>query len=326
MSWTLSTDDAQRSQSARLGSTLFHPNDIYSRLRSFKNHLNALGRASDHLFFVKVDVQACYDTIPQGRVLSLVEDLAREEEYRIGRYAEIRPSETMQRNGAVQALGNPFRRFRDHARAAYDFSAFSSTVEHDLAVGKSDRAFIECGVPKTQRKEALLDLFEDHLRRNLVRIGKKVYRQKAGIPQGSALSSLLCNFFYGDFERTCLDFLSPTESLLLRMTDDFLLVTLNREHAHRFLDMMHRGIPDYGITVKPSKSLANIPVRIDATTVPHHADRSLFPFCGNLINTKTLEISKDRMKSNGVGESSPVELIVLMLLIWLIFTQLFVIA
>jgi telomerase reverse transcriptase len=33
-----------------------------------------------------------------------------------------------------------------------------------------------------------------------VQIGSEFYKQRVGIPQGSVLSTILCNFFYGDLE------------------------------------------------------------------------------------------------------------------------------
>lgn len=62
-----------------------------------------------------------------------------------------------------------------------------------------------------------------------------------GIPQGSVLSTVLCNIFYADLERKKLPFLLDEEGLLLRLIDDFLFITMNREHAKSFLEQMHRG-------------------------------------------------------------------------------------
>ena len=150
--------------------------------------------------------------------------------------------------------------------------------------------------------KGLLDLLQEHIQRNLVKVGKKIYRQKDGIPQGSVLSSILCNFFYGDFETSRLGFLSASESILLRLIDDFLLITTNRDHAERFLQVMHTGDADYGISVNPAKSLTNLAGTIDRLTPPKLCGSRSFPFCGALIRTDTLEISKDRARRKDGGE------------------------
>lgn len=72
-------------------------------------------------------------------------------------------------------------------------------------------------------------------------MGKTFYRQKVGIPQGSVLSTVLCNMFYAHLEKKKLPFLNDTEGLLLRLIDDFLFITMNKAHAIQFLQLMHDG-------------------------------------------------------------------------------------
>ena len=74
-------------------------------------------------------------------------------------------------------------------------------------------------------------------------MGKQFYRQKVGIPQGSVLSTVLCNIFYADLEKKKLPFLLDEEGLLLRLIDDFLFISMNRDHAKSFLEHMHQGNP-----------------------------------------------------------------------------------
>lgn len=57
----------------------------------------------------------------------------------------------------------------------------------------------------------MLELIEDHVRNNLIKVGKGLYRQVVGIPQGSVLSTLLCSLFYGRFEAECLAELNLNE-------------------------------------------------------------------------------------------------------------------
>jgi telomerase reverse transcriptase len=77
------------------------------------------------------------------------------------------------------------------------------------------------------------------------KMGKQFYRQKVGIPQGSVLSTILCNIFYADLEKKKLPFLMDDDGLLLRLIDDFLFISMNREHAKSFLEHMHQGSFSY---------------------------------------------------------------------------------
>jgi telomerase reverse transcriptase len=49
-------------QSAKLGSALFSVGELHDRLRKFKRGL--VSPDNQQLYFVKVDVQTCFDTIP----------------------------------------------------------------------------------------------------------------------------------------------------------------------------------------------------------------------------------------------------------------------
>src|SRR5437016_3414928 len=72
-------------------------------------------------------------------------------------------------------------------------------------------------------------------------MGKTFYRQKVGIPQGSVVSTVLCNMFYAHLEKKKLPFLQDADGLLLRLIDDFLFITMNRDHAKQFLQLMNDG-------------------------------------------------------------------------------------
>lgn len=49
-------------------------------------------------------------------------------------------------------------------------------------------------------RNSIINSLTKHLNNNLILYGNKYYIQKKGIPQGSILSSLLCNIYYGTIE------------------------------------------------------------------------------------------------------------------------------
>lgn len=228
--------------------------------------------------------------------------LDEEDLYRICRHAEIKNNGAYRSGTALLSAQKPARKFVALARAAADFSDFETTIEDGLASGKRNTVFIDTVLHALQRRKAILTLLEDHVEANMVKMGKKFYKQKAGIPQGSILSSLLCNLFYADLEREHLGFLRDDESLLLRLIDDFLLITTNEKHANRFLQMMHGGAEQYGVNVNPAKSVANFKAVINGIRIAHC--RTAFPYCGNLIDTRTLEITKDRDRRKKSGKDT----------------------
>lgn len=289
-------------QPEKLGSAMFSVQDMYPKLRDFRQKLLSCqpagtGRRSPKpLFFVKLDIKSCFDTIPQHKLLSLAEQLVSEDEYRVTKHAEIRPPEGC--SEADAGSRKPTRKFITKARDVTDFTSLLERVSEGAGATRKHTVFVDTAGQKKHNAQTLLDLLAEHVRMNLVKIGKKYYRQKNGIPQGSVLSSLLCNFFYGDLENEVLSFLrqsdpsDPHESLLLRLIDDFLLITTDRNRATRFLELMIAGQPDYGITVNAQKSLVNFPITINGSSIPRSTG-NLFPYCGSLIDTRTLEINRE---------------------------------
>ncbi|MCJ1286569.1 hypothetical protein MMC26_005915 [Xylographa opegraphella] len=281
-------------QPDRLGSALFSVGDLYPKLKAFRAQLLASKRGHECLYFVKVDVQSCFDTIPQRQVTAHIETLCSETEYRISRHAEIKPNNAHDYRSGIQLESKPRRKFVATARAGQDYKNFQEMINEKWGPVKKSTIFVDPVVQSLQEKDTLLDLLREHVEQNVVKIGKKFFRQKQGIPQGSVLSSLLCNFFYAEFEKECVDFLSTSDSLLLRLIDDFLLITTNHSHATRFAQIMHKGSEKYGVHVRADKSLTNFECIIDTTSLPRLDSGSGFPYCGTMIDTATLEITKDR--------------------------------
>lgn len=277
---------------------MFSVNDIYTKLKGFKAELG-----SDHpqLYFAKLDVHAAFDTIPQEAVVRLMACVPGQSQYSITKHAEVKPGERSV-HAANKTATKPIRRWHAIALGHAKSSVFSDRLETDLGKKKKNTVFVDSAVRKTHSSASLLYLLAQHVTQNLVKVGKKYYRQKTGIPQGSVLSSFLCNYFYADLEIHHLGFLGGPECLLLRLIDDFLLVTLDKSKAVRFVETMHRGLPDYGVQVNPKKTLVNFDMDIPEGKVNRVAKGEGFSYCGTLIDCRTLEITKDRDKGKNIGK------------------------
>lgn len=275
-----------------MGSSMFSPSEMYLKLKCFQDHLKKKGWLGQKLFFVKVDVQSCFDTIPQKKLLKVAEHIFTEDEYRIARHTEIKPPANQQ---VITNTKKPMKKFVARAELAEDFGRFEDHAKAEVESGrKKQTVFVDNVVHQFKGADTLLDLLEEHVQHNIIKIGEKFFRQKNGIPQGSVLSSILCNFFYGDLEKNKLPFTLDGDGLLLRLIDDFLFITLNRGNAEEFLKVMHQGHPEYGAFVSTDKTMVNFDMSLDGRKVNCLVGSSEFPYCGNVINTKTLDVRKDR--------------------------------
>ena len=292
-------DYASKKKPASIGSALLSVGEMYIRLKTFRNHLIEKKHIRKRLFFAKCDVRACFDTLPQRLGITVARTLMEEDEYKICRYAEMKASNSLTNGIDLQSQAKCVRKHVSRAKAVADFQHFGQSLKDGLARGKKNTVFVDGVLHYNYQRDKLLALLAEHVQNNVIKIGKKFYRQEAGIPQGSVLSNLLCNFVYARLETEYLDFLRRDESILLRLVDDFLLISTNEGHAKKFLHIMHAGIEDFGVQVNPTKSVVNFEAFFDSTQIPIAKEE--FPYCGNLINTKTLEITKDRQRRKDSG-------------------------
>ena len=291
-----------------LGSALFSVDDMFTRLQAFRSVLSTRGRRTTPLYFAKVDVKSCFDTIPQKRLLKMAESILSANEYHLTRYA--RAKLLGGNNSETPGFGaKPSWKFLTKATADQTSFELEKEIISETAAGRTRTAYVGGVIQRSQRRKAILDLLHEHVESNIVKLGNRLYRQKEGIPQGSIVSSLLCSYFYAELERSALGFFNDEDSLILRLIDDFLMITTDRNVAEKFMHTMHAGLPEFGVQVKADKSRANFDMKIDGLPVVRLPAVTDFPYCGNAINTVTLDLSKDaeRRKAVNVQDSVTVE-------------------
>jgi telomerase reverse transcriptase len=276
---------------------MFSVSDIYNRLKAFKETLSP---GHGKLYFAKADVKAAFDTIPQEAVIELMKSVPSQTKYTIMRHVEVKPGERAVIDDDKYS-SKAVRRWYASALSENENPAFTVRLEGDLAPKKKNTVFVDSAFRKTENTGELMSLLKEHVKQNLVKVGKKYYRQKVGIPQGSVLSSFLCNYFYADLESKHLGFLDSPDCLLLRLIDDFLLITLDQNKAVRFVNAMHGGFPEYGVTVNPAKTMVNFDMLYDGEPVRKYNHEKGFPYCGTAINCQTLDITKDRERDANIG-------------------------
>ncbi len=80
--------------------------------------------------------------------------------------------------------------------------------------------------------------------------------------------------------------------LMLRLVDDFILISTCRDTSLRFLKKIKFGIPDLGVKFNKDKTRVNYDCEILKLPACNKS-RDIFPWCGLLINTRTCEITLD---------------------------------
>ncbi|KAJ2742925.1 Telomerase reverse transcriptase [Coemansia sp. BCRC 34301] len=271
----------RRAQPQLVGSTVTNVNDIYTKLKAFKDseHIRPLlGKAT--LYMGKLDIQKAYDTIVQAKLLELLETQLPNEEYMVYKYWTLLPLFGRYRSSYLRQGGtsNDPVPFGDMARTQSKKSRLA-VFGNQLATAYLDT-------------DAIRQLVREHITTNMVRMRSGFWQQKKGIPQGSVLSTMLCNFFYGQLEREHLAALvDPTRTLMMRMVDDFIVISSDQSQVMAVLEYMHRGVAEYGCELNKAKTVANFEVTICSERISQTAGK--FPWCGLLFDERTLDVFAD---------------------------------
>ncbi|KAG8512384.1 Telomerase reverse transcriptase [Galemys pyrenaicus] len=279
-----------------LGASVLGLDGIYRAWRAFVLRVRRQ-QPAPRLWFVKVDMRGAYDALPQDKLEEVVARVIRPEEsiYCVRRYATVRSA----------ACRRMHRSFGCHVRAGQRvcvstladlqpyMRAFVQHLQETCALRNA--VVIEQSCSHNETGHSLFNFFLRFLRSHVLRIGHKSYVQRQGVPQGSVLSTLLCSLCYGDMEDKLFPGLQQ-DGLLLRLVDDFLLVTPHLARAKTFLRTLVRGVPEYGCVANLQKTVVNFPVGdgelggVAPLQLPAHC---LFPWCGLLLDTRTLEVHCD---------------------------------
>jgi hypothetical protein len=288
---------------------------FFIRYRRFLKHWKNQSEISQRkkLLFGSVDIRHCYDNINQTHLLKILDTILSRNDYIVEKYSVMHP-----RDGKSQVC----RRHKRIARPLEELVPFSVTARK-LAEEHRGSIFIDGVSTIAVSKQQVLSQVREHLTSHLVvakaRFGNRYFWQATGIPQGSILSSLLCNVYYGDVERRILqdyfrdgaeDDLNVVQDkdsldLLARMVDDFMLVTTENQNLETFFATMYQGDRSLGVEVNREKSKSSIDVKIknrDGRVETVKATKSsarLFPWCGLLFDTMTGEVRNDYSRFYG---------------------------
>ncbi|KAM8841254.1 telomerase reverse transcriptase isoform 2-T2 [Spinachia spinachia] len=287
-----------RSTPSLLGSTVWGMSDIHRVLGPL-----ATPQKHQHqpLYFVKVDVSGAYESLPHDKLIEVIDEALKpvqKECFIVRCYSKIWAD-------SHEGLKKSFVRQADFLKDSVGSINMKGFVMTQQKKGKVHHAvLVEQYFSSDLHGREALQFFSQMLTGSVVQFGKKTYRQSRGIPQGSVVSSLLCCLCYGHMENVLFKDITEKRGCLLRLMDDFLLITPNLHNAQTFLSVLLAGVPEYGLVVNPLKVVVNFPATRDAVSSPDVRvlpPHCLFPWCGLLLDTRSLDVSKDYSSYAGLS-------------------------
>ncbi|XP_077599649.1 telomerase reverse transcriptase isoform X2 [Stigmatopora nigra] len=281
-----------------LGCTVWGMTDIHKMLTPLAK---AQKEKSQPLYFAKVDVSGAYESLPHDKLLHVMEDAMSSvlnDSFTIRCYAKIWAD-------SFEGLRWSFLRQANFVGSELGTSNMKGFIS---ALGKNSNVhraiLVEQQFFSDIYGKDLLKFFTHMLTETVVKFGNKAYRQRRGIPQGSVASNLLCYLNYGHMENALFKGIMGGKGQLMRLVDDFILITPDLREAQKFLKILLAGVPEYGLVINPQKvginfSESEIPIPCDG--VRKYATHCLFPWCGLLLDTYSLDVYKDYRSYAGLS-------------------------
>ncbi|CAI5722949.1 unnamed protein product [Peronospora destructor] len=302
------TFEMERQPKRLLGASVRSIDEIYKRLKPLFRRISSCPRCTERrrasegddpmVYCVTVDVERCFDSIRPRKLYQILRKAMIEDEYLIRKHwvgHQVAPISSSTDCGTLLPQSSFFFKLE---RPAYPSGEFLGFDELAAQSSKKNSIYVDGVLYDYLTKTKALRLLKEHLSANTIEIDGHNYVQQCGIPQGSVLSTTLCNMYYAHFERrvlrkrlpeVCDPAIVPVSCCqheeLFRYTDDFMYITTDLKRARRFFEVMHAGNKEYGCFVNKSKSQANFATGMDQPMV----SRNIL-WCGMLIDPSNLQI------------------------------------
>lgn len=129
-------------------------------MKAYKASLPRSPRSGElpKLYFVKLDIRGCFDTISQDRLLNILERILSEDVYAVSRHVSL-----------FVHRDRPLRRFRREAQAVQEFVDFPKFA-FDLAKQMSGTVFVDQVRRSAEKREQVLKLLREHVKENIVKV------------------------------------------------------------------------------------------------------------------------------------------------------------
>ncbi|CCH40767.1 Telomerase reverse transcriptase [Wickerhamomyces ciferrii] len=229
-----------------------------------KDYKNKVGTKYEGIYYLKFDVKDCYDNLPKDLIFKLSKQLVETNKiYFVNHYEE-------------QNMSSSVKRRRRH----FTMESITPQMEGDRHSFRSIQT--GSGATYSMGGDEILSIIENQLDSSYTIIGKNTYRRREGIFQGLHLSSVFCDIVYDEMIECEFSDVTKPNSLILRLADDFLILSTDKSALLKFQSKVENGFPDFGAVINKEKTFTNL----------HNKWESKFTFCGFDIDIDDFKITK----------------------------------
>ncbi|SCU87556.1 LAFA_0E07470g1_1 [Lachancea sp. 'fantastica'] len=224
------TEDKKKSA---FSNRLHSPLGIKPAVSQFKRYLAARYQEFPQLFFIKFDIQSCYDSIPRSMAKNVIKT-------------------------TVEAFPEFYIRSYSFYDSKRDVFKQRYSVNGELA-SESRTVSIDNVRTTYLSRDDVLSVLDDQMHNCSIIHSGSCYLRKAGIFQGASLSANIVDFLYNDMidkEEAFSD--DSEEKLLLRLADDFLAISTSQDYVAKLERQVRQGFKRYNAFANPHKIVSNL--------------------------------------------------------------------
>jgi len=254
------------------GFAVFNYDDVMKKYEEFVLKWEKVNKPK--LYFVTMDIEKCYDSVDREKLATFLKttQLLSPDFY-------IMTAQILKRKNNIVIDSKNFRKkeMKDYFRQKYQkialeggqFPSLINVLENDQnELNAKKTLVVEAKKRHNYKKDNLLLPVIGICRQNYIQFNGKHYKQTKGIPQGLCVSSILSSFYYASLEENSLGYLrdenidpeDPNINLLMRLTDDYLLITTKENNAILFIEKLINVSRNNGFKFNMKKLQTNFPL------------------------------------------------------------------
>ena len=282
-----------------VGYAVFDNYQIFQRYADFKAKWKKEG--CPKLDYCTMDIKKCYDSVDLGTLFELLrEEDVFKEFYMITRFHKIIRNRrfcfrTKENNDQVPLSSLFIMKTKDTALPFTEIDDMSKYTQDDI-IKDGKTIYIDIPYKTIITKEEILESINVVCRKVVVKLGKETFKLKKGLPQGLSISSVLSSFYYSILEHKATRYLERDRfsihnslSMVMRLTDDYLVLTNKPENAKNFLTQMMQLADNNAFQFNKHKLTTSFDFKYDETDIEAR-DPDVCKWIGKIIYPKNLEL------------------------------------
>ncbi|CCF56096.1 hypothetical protein KAFR_0A06610 [Kazachstania africana CBS 2517] len=238
---------------------VYSSSQIPTYISSFKKTLLLKYKTVPMLYFIKFDIASCYDSILRKKLISILQRLMKHE------------------NGFFIRSCTVCNIKSKSLRTNYYVNEAPRLGKDEIYVDNIWTRYLSC--------DDIFNILQTELLNTALWYGDKCYLRKDGLSQGASLSALLVDIFYDDLLENYEAFKTKSgqETLILKLADDFLVISTDRYQIADINALSLIGFEEYNAHTKAEKNMTSDSSSQEIATIQ---------FCALHISIKSLEVWK----------------------------------